>query len=111
MQSIEHTLRGLDKAAEEERVRLERLGKTLADYQAQANRPFEHDARLKELLARQAELNAALDLDKNDLQIANPGMNLEEDIAAASDRRESVLQKRHPNRPQACARLLTSSRC
>ena len=30
------------------------LQKTLADYQAQANRPFEHEERLKELLVRQA---------------------------------------------------------
>jgi hypothetical protein len=29
-----------------------RLDKTLTDYQAQAHRPFEHEARLKELLAR-----------------------------------------------------------
>jgi len=72
MQSIEHTLRALDKAAEDEPRQTERLGKTLADYQAQANRPFEHEAHLKELLARQAQLNAALDLDKNDAQAAEP---------------------------------------
>jgi hypothetical protein len=33
------------------------------------DRPFEHDARLKELLAKQAQLNAALDLDKHDAQV------------------------------------------
>lgn len=32
-------------------------------------RPFEHEARLKELLVRQTELNAALDLDKGERQI------------------------------------------
>jgi hypothetical protein len=53
MQSIEHTLRALDKAAEDERHQFERLEKTLTDYQAQANRPFEHETRLKELLTRQ----------------------------------------------------------
>jgi hypothetical protein len=42
------------------------MEKKLTDYQAQANRPFELDARFKELLARQTELNAALDLDKSD---------------------------------------------
>ena len=41
MQSIEHTLRALDRAAEDERDQLQRLGKTLTHYQAQANRPFE----------------------------------------------------------------------
>ena len=72
MQSIEHTLRALDKSAEDERRQAERLEKTLTDYQAQANRPFEHEARLKELLARQGQLNAALDLDKSDAQAAEP---------------------------------------
>ena len=32
----------------------------------QAQRPFEHEVRLKELLARQAHLNSALDPDKSD---------------------------------------------
>ena len=70
MQSIEHTLRALDRAAADEQQQLQRLEKTLTDYQAQAQRPFEHEARLKELLARQAQLNAALDLDKSDAQAA-----------------------------------------
>ena len=72
IQSIEHTLRAFDKIAGDERHRIEGLEKKVADYQAQANRPFEHDARLKELLARQSELNAALDLDKSDAQAAEP---------------------------------------
>jgi hypothetical protein len=42
----------------------------LAEYREQMDRVFEHEARLKELLARQAELNAVLDLDKNERQIA-----------------------------------------
>jgi hypothetical protein len=44
----------------------------LGDFQEQAGKPFEHEVRLKELLARQAELNAALDLDKGERQIAPP---------------------------------------
>jgi hypothetical protein len=44
--------------------------KALADYQAQLNRAFEHEDKLKTLLARQAQLNAALDLDKGERQIA-----------------------------------------
>ena len=72
MQSIEHTLRSLDRLAEEERERSLRMEKALADYQAQADKPFDHQARMKELLARQAQLNAPLDLDKNETQIAAP---------------------------------------
>jgi len=72
IQSIEQTLYAFDKAAEDERRRIEGLEKKLADYRAQTNRPLEHDARLKELVARQAELNAALDLDESDTQAAEP---------------------------------------
>jgi hypothetical protein len=70
MQSIEHTLRALDRLASEEKEQIERQEKALADYQAQLNRAFEHEEKLKELLARQAQLNAALDLDKGERQIA-----------------------------------------
>lgn len=41
----------------------------LAAYQAQADKPFDHEARMKDLLVRQSQLNAALDLDKNETQI------------------------------------------
>lgn len=66
MQSIERALRSLDRLGDEEALELQHLEKTFIDYQAQTGRPFEHDTRLKELLAQQARLNAALDLDNND---------------------------------------------
>jgi hypothetical protein len=72
VQSIEHTLRALDKFALQEQERRDRFEKTLSDYRAQANRPFEHESRLKDLLAQQAQLNAALDLDKGERQAAEP---------------------------------------
>jgi hypothetical protein len=72
MKSIEHALRALDKLAEQEREQGGRLAKTLADYQAQADKPFYHEASMKELLVREAQLNAALDLDKNERQVAPP---------------------------------------
>ncbi len=64
VQSIEHTLRNLDKISADQLSRVARLEKELGDYQIQVDRPFEHEERLKQLLARQAELNALLDLDK-----------------------------------------------
>jgi N12 class adenine-specific DNA methylase len=66
--SIEQTLRGLDRRAEEERLEIERREKALADYRTQLGRPFEHEAHLKELLVRQAHLNTLLDLDKHEAQ-------------------------------------------
>jgi hypothetical protein len=71
--SIESVLRGLDRKAEEEREEVVRQEKALADYRAQLGRPFEHDARLKDLLAKQAQLNAVLDLDKHDAQVVDDG--------------------------------------
>jgi N12 class adenine-specific DNA methylase len=67
--SIEHVLRGLDRRAEDEQCDIERHEKALADYKVQLHRPFEHEARLKELLAKQAQLNATLDLDKHEAQV------------------------------------------
>jgi cell shape-determining protein MreC len=64
VQSIEHALRHLDKLAAEQQNRVARIEKELADYQLQADRPFEHEERLKQLLVRQSELNSLLDLDK-----------------------------------------------
>jgi N12 class adenine-specific DNA methylase len=69
--SIEHTLRGLDRRAEDGQQDIERQEKALADYRAQLGRPFEHEARLKDLLAKQAQLNACLDLDKHEAQIVD----------------------------------------
>jgi hypothetical protein len=69
IQSIEHVLRSLDRRAEDEQREIERQEKALADYRAQLGRPFEHEARLRELLAKQAQLNASLDLDKHDAQV------------------------------------------
>jgi hypothetical protein len=70
VQSIEHTLRSLERVVTQQQERADYLQKTLTDYQTQANRPFEHDTRLKELLVRQEQINALLDLDKGERQVA-----------------------------------------
>jgi hypothetical protein len=78
VQSIEHALRNLDKFALDQQNRAARVEKELHDYQKQADRPFEHEERLKDLLARQAELNSLLDLDKGDQQGAAPAAEKDE---------------------------------
>jgi DNA repair ATPase RecN len=70
IQSIEYTLRSLERAAEREREQLHQLEANLAAFRCELAKPFEHEARLKELLLKQTELNAALDLHKNDVQAA-----------------------------------------
>jgi N12 class adenine-specific DNA methylase len=79
MQSIEHLLRHLDRRAEQEREEMDRGEKALAEYGAQMGRPFEHEVRLKDLLLKQAELNALLDLDKNERQVAQDDPQTEKD--------------------------------
>jgi N12 class adenine-specific DNA methylase len=93
IQSIEHALRALDRLAEEEKARIEREEKALSDYMAQCGRAFEHEQRLKELLAKQAELNAALDLGKHEHQVAP-------DSAEAEDK-----EPPHPERNTFVGRL------
>ena len=70
IQSIEHVLRNLDRRQQQEREEIEQQEKALAEYRRQLDRPFEHEQRLKELLTKQAQLNASLDLDKNERQVA-----------------------------------------
>jgi hypothetical protein len=70
LQSIEHTLRSLERVAMLQQERADYLPKTPNDYQAQANRPFEHEVRLRELLVRQEQINSLLDLDKGEQQVA-----------------------------------------
>jgi N12 class adenine-specific DNA methylase len=97
MQSIEYALRGLDKAVADERERAARAEKMMGDFEGQAGRPFEHEARLKELLGRQTELNAALDLDKGERQIAPPAEaegTAEIDGDAGADERAAVVEAR-----------------
>ncbi len=73
--SVEYALRRLDRDAEEEQSRCERMEKALADYREQLNRPFEHEDRLRELCIKQQEINRQLDLDKGDAQaVANDNM-------------------------------------
>jgi len=80
VQSIEHTLRSMDKLMAEQQSRVALAEKELVDYQAQADRPFEHEERLKQLLTRQAELNSQLDLDKGDQQGAASRPAIGEDL-------------------------------
>ena len=97
VQSIEHTLRNLDKLASEQQNRVRGLEKELADYRVQADRPFEHEERLKQLLARQSELNSLLDLDKGDQQGVGPAPDGDETEigrmdAISSSRRDGVVR-------------------
>jgi hypothetical protein len=74
----------------------------LGDFQEQAGKAFEHEARLKELLGRQAELNAALDLDKGERQVApeaRPEEKTEADGDVRADERASGVTARAGSRP------------
>ena len=83
--------------------------KTICANPTQANRPFEHEARLKELLASQAQLNAALDLDKNDAQAAEPAAEPAADAkpAAVPSRSEPMTRGAQQNSYQARAPNIT----
>jgi hypothetical protein len=82
--SIEHVLRSLDRRADDEKHDIERREKMLADYQTQLNRAFDHADRLKELLVKQAELNALLDLDKHDAQAVGDTSEQPKEVAKSA---------------------------
>ena len=63
----------------------------MADYRAQLGRPFEHEARLKDLLAKQAQLNACLDLDKHEAQIVDEPREAEAEAASSTAHRTSRI--------------------
>jgi N12 class adenine-specific DNA methylase len=84
IQSIEHSIRSLDRRAEEEQREIQRQEKALSEYREQLDRPFEHERRLKELLIQQAQLNAALDLDKNERQVAPDDPQTEKEPTAST---------------------------
>jgi len=99
VQSVEHALRNLDKLAAEQQNRVARIERELADYQLQADRPFEHEERLKQLLARQSELNSLLDLDKDDQQAGDSAPGVKDDLqvgraAPATSRGRDEVAKR-----------------
>ncbi len=97
--SIEHTLRALDRRAEDEEREIERQEKALADYRVQLGRPFEHEARLRDLLAKQAQLNACLDLDKHEAQIVDDPREPEEETASSAAHRPTQTGPRHAMPP------------
>ena len=82
------------------------------DYQAQADRPFEHEERLKQLLTRQAELNSQLDLDKGDQQGAAsaPEMNEELESEKAAIIATTVRETWHGRPKRTCVRPNRDSR-
>ena len=69
LSELETELRRLDRYAEETLADCARKEKALADYREQLGRPFEQEERLRELLAKQADINRSLDLDKSDTQV------------------------------------------
>ena len=68
VQSIDYTLRSFERSAERERERLQQFEAKHKTFQLELNKPFEHEARLQELLLKQTELNDSLDLNKSDAQ-------------------------------------------
>ena len=96
VQSIEHTLRSLDRLAGDQRTRVAVLEKELADYKVQSERPFEHESRLQELLSRQAELTRMLDLDKSDQQAveADPDVPAERETTSIVEAAASFMRER-----------------
>jgi N12 class adenine-specific DNA methylase len=70
--SIEAVVRNFETTRDGFMQELERRRQSLATLEAEANKPFAHEARVEELLKRQAEITKALDLNQHDHQAAAP---------------------------------------
>jgi len=66
---LETELRRIDRYAEAAQDDCARKEKALVDYREQLGHPFEHEERLRELLAQQEHINRSLDLDKSETQV------------------------------------------
>jgi hypothetical protein len=71
--SAEANIRGLESVLQRNQREVEANEKKLTDFQAQVKKPFEHDARIQELVAKQKGLDASLDLDKSEDQVGAEG--------------------------------------
>lgn len=63
--SLEHAARSIEERIAAKRSDLEQTKKNLAEITAHVGKPFEHEKRYRELVARQAELVEKLDLTKS----------------------------------------------
>jgi hypothetical protein len=68
VREIENAAAGMDGGLARARQSLARSEKRLADIQSELSKPFEKEDRLTELLIRQREIDAALDLDRNEAE-------------------------------------------
>ena len=66
--SIERALRGFEAIQGRLESDIARDQNELAEYRVQSQKPFEYEEQLKQLLVKQAQLNAELDLGKDDKQ-------------------------------------------
>lgn len=65
----------------------------LADYKAEVVKPFEQEAKLQELLKKQAELDASLDLGKNQDEAAGMGADDDADSSESFIDGEAALER------------------
>lgn len=65
MRSLEHTVQNLEENLERSRKELADCQKKSAEYESKVGEPFEYEGKLKSLAERQAELEKALDITKN----------------------------------------------
>lgn len=84
---LDNIVKGFEDKLKEEKASLEENQKNMELAKQEYEKPFSHEAILKEKLARQAELNAELDLDKEDNSVVEDENGLSQ--AGTSDSENS----------------------
>lgn len=77
--SLETQIRNLPKVATQTEEIIKDLKERLKTYQEIINKPFEHEEKLQELYKKQAEINNALNLDKQDEVIMDEALDEEDE--------------------------------
>jgi N12 class adenine-specific DNA methylase len=90
--SAEAKLSGLEAIKTKTDEEIAQLEKNKREYEARRGRPFEHKARLRELEARQAELDAKLNLDSKDRPQGGDAVIEEEDTGPTEEEQEALDQ-------------------
>lgn len=83
---LDNTLAGMEVALVSEREQLEHTKAQLASAKEEVEKPFPQEAELQEKMARLAELNVLLDMDKKENEIVDGEVEQEPEAPAREDR-------------------------
>jgi predicted RNase H-like nuclease (RuvC/YqgF family) len=92
IRSLEHSMQTLEERLQKQRDELADCAKKQKDFEAKVGESFEHEAKLHTLAQRQADLEKALDITKNQApdSLAADGVGESEQVSTAVEAQKIV---------------------